>query len=66
MKTLFSVMVFALVSLSAQAREAPQPSTQATQLNCQPPSSAPAANAPQDQFDQYSWQMFIALNYGYH
>lgn len=63
MKTLVSVMLLGLVSLSAQAREAPEPSTLATQLNCQPPSSAPAANASQDQFDQYSWQLFIALNW---
>ncbi|MGR3889793.1 hypothetical protein [Pseudomonas sp. 1152_12] len=63
MKTLLSVMLLGLVSLSALAREAPQPSTQATQLNCQPPTSAPAATASQDQFDQYSWQLFIALNW---
>ncbi len=63
MKTLLSVMLLGLVSLPALAREEPQPSTLATQLNCQPPTSAPAANAPQDQFDQYSWQMFVALNW---
>lgn len=39
------------------------PSVQASQLNCQPPSTAPAATAGQDQFDQYSWQMFIALSW---
>ncbi|KAF2406388.1 hypothetical protein SAMN04490179_4220 [Pseudomonas antarctica] len=63
MKTLLRVMLLGLVSLSAQAREAPQPSTLATQLNCQAPTSAPAATASQDQFDQYSWQLFIALNW---
>ena len=63
MKTLLSVMLLGLVSLPALAREEPQASTLATQLNCQPPTSAPAANAPQDQFDQYSWQMFVALNW---
>lgn len=59
----FCLMALGLFSLSAQAREEPQPATLATQLNCQPPGSAPAANASQDQFDQYSWQMFIALNW---
>lgn len=63
MKTLLSVMLLGLASLPALAREEPQASTLATQLNCQPPTSAPAANAPQDQFDQYSWQMFVALNW---
>ena len=40
-----------------------KPLALATQLNCQPPTRAPAANASQDQFDQYSWQLFIALNW---
>ncbi|WP_419794922.1 hypothetical protein MYA83_10375 [Pseudomonas palleroniana] len=63
MKMLLSVMLLGLASLSAQAREAPQPSAQATQLNCRPPTSAPAADAGQGPFDNYSWQLFIALNW---
>ncbi|MGY2375555.1 hypothetical protein ACW9IB_13725 [Pseudomonas sp. SDO524_S393] len=59
----FSLLLLGLASLSSQAREAPEPATLAAGLNCQPPSTAPAANASQDQFDQYSWQMFIALNW---
>ncbi|MCX5510031.1 hypothetical protein [Pseudomonas sp. BJa3] len=58
-----SVITLGLASLTALAREQALPSSQATQLDCQPPSSAPAANASQDQFDRYSWQLFIALNW---
>ncbi|UQS16282.1 hypothetical protein [Pseudomonas sp. HS6] len=59
----YSVMLLGLASLPALAREQAMPSVQASQLNCQPPSTAPAATAGQDQFDQYSWQMFIALSW---
>ncbi len=63
----FTMVLLGLVNLSALALEQPQgqavPSTQATRLNCQPPSTAPAANASQDLFDQYSWQLFIAVNW---
>jgi hypothetical protein len=58
----FSMILLGLASLPALAREQAMPSVQASQLNCQPPSTAPAATAGQDQFDQYSWQMFIALS----
>ncbi|NWD67017.1 hypothetical protein HX870_05335 [Pseudomonas gingeri] len=58
-----SVMLLGLASLPVLAREQAMPSTLATHLNCQPPGSAPAATASQDLFDQYSWQMFIALNW---
>lgn len=58
-----AVIVIGLASPPALARETPAASTLATPLNCQPPSSAPVATASQDQFDQYSWQMFIALNW---
>ncbi|PCR94635.1 hypothetical protein CP336_19955 [Pseudomonas fluorescens] len=65
MKTTFrySVILLGLASLPVLAREQAMTSTQASQLNCQPPSTAPAATAGQDQFDQYSWQMFIALSW---
>ena len=65
----FCVMLVGLASLpalileQALAREQAMPSTQASNLSCQPPSTAPVATASQDQFDQYSWQMFIALNW---
>jgi hypothetical protein len=59
----YSVMLLGLASLPVLAREQAMPSVQASQLNCQPPSTAPAATAGQDQFDQYSWQMFIALSW---
>ncbi len=58
-----AVIVIGLASPPALARETPAASALATPLNCQPPSSAPVATASQDQFDQYSWQMFIALNW---
>lgn len=32
-------------------------------LSCQFPASAPAATATQQDFDMYSWQMFVALNW---
>lgn len=61
----FTAMLLGVVSLPALALA---PSQQAmpkttTTLDCQPPTTAPAANASQDLFDQYSWQMFIALNW---
>lgn len=65
MKTLlcFSVMLLGLASLPALAREHAAPLAVAANLNCQPPATAPAASAGQDQFDQYSWQLFVALNW---
>ncbi|WP_260963056.1 hypothetical protein [Pseudomonas citri] len=62
----FSVMLLSLASLPALALQTPEqarPASQATSLNCQPPTTAPAASASQDQFDQYSWQLFIAMNW---
>ncbi|ROO31486.1 hypothetical protein [Pseudomonas sp. 7SR1] len=61
----FTAMLLSVVSLPALAlapsqQDTPKPTTT---LNCQPPNTAPAANASQDLFDQYSWQMFIALNW---
>lgn len=37
--------------------------TAPTNTQCQPPTSAPAANASQQAFDDYSWQLFVALNW---
>ncbi|BBP64354.1 MULTISPECIES: hypothetical protein [Pseudomonas] len=65
MKT-FTVMLLGLASLPALALDQTQTSTEPTQassLDCQPPTTAPAATASQDLFDQYSWQLFIALNW---
>jgi hypothetical protein len=59
----FSVMLLGLACLPTLAREQALPSPLATQLNCQPPANAPAPTAGQAQFDQYSWQLFIALNW---
>jgi hypothetical protein len=65
MKT-FILILLGLASLPAlalnQTRDQSEP-VQASTLNCQPPTTAPAANASQDLFDQYSWQMFIAMNW---
>lgn len=63
----FTLVLLGLASLPAlaleQSQEQAMPRTQASNLNCQPPSTAPAANASQDLFDQYSWQLFIAVNW---
>ena len=62
-----TVVLLGLANLPAQALEQSQEQAlrqaQATSLNCQPPSTAPATNASQDLFDQYSWQLFIAMNW---
>lgn len=61
----FTLMLLGAVNLPAFALAPSQqamPKT-ATTLNCQPPTTAPATNAGQDLFDQYSWQLFIALNW---
>lgn len=65
MKTLvcFSMLLLGLANLPAQAREATQPSALATSLSCQLPAAAPAAGAGQTPFDEYSWQLFVALNW---
>jgi hypothetical protein len=65
MKTPFrvSMLLLGLVSLPLLAREQAMPATLASTLDCQTPSRAPAADASQAQFDQYSWQMFVALNW---
>ncbi|MBT2337719.1 MULTISPECIES: hypothetical protein [Pseudomonas] len=64
MKT-FTMLLLGLASLPALALDQTQARNTPTQtsLNCQPPTTAPAANASQDLFDQYSWQLFIALNW---
>lgn len=50
-------------ALACQAREQPQAAATGTTPACQPPTSAPAPNAAQADFDRYSWQLFIALNW---
>ncbi|AOS37929.1 hypothetical protein A0U95_03915 [Pseudomonas brassicacearum] len=63
----FILVLLGLANLPAlgleQSQEQTMPRTQASNLNCQPPSTAPAASASQDLFDQYSWQLFIAVNW---
>lgn len=58
-----TLLLLGLASLPALAREQAMLSTQASNLNCQPPSTAPNATASQELFDQYSWQLFIAMNW---
>lgn len=50
-------------ALACQAREQPQAAVTGTTPACQPPTSAPAPTAAQADFDRYSWQLFIALNW---
>lgn len=50
-------------ALACQAREQPQAAAAGTTPACQPPTRAPAPSAAQADFDRYSWQLFIALNW---
>lgn len=49
-------------SLSAIALEQPQQSSSVSTA-CQPPATAPEADASQQDFDRYSWNVFVALNW---
>lgn len=59
----FSLILLGLLSLPAVAREQPAQTTSGIDLSCQPPSVVPIADASQDAFDRYSWQMFVALSW---
>lgn len=58
-----TALLLGLSCLPALAREQASPVQLASHLNCLPPATAPAANAGQDTFDRYSWQLFIAMNW---
>ncbi len=52
-----------LLGLGSQQASALQPSAAAPQTSCPPTAAVPAAGASQQAFDQYSWKMFINLNW---
>lgn len=62
---LTGLALLALACASCNLREqSPAPTTPAaTNAQCQPPTNAPAATASQQAFDDYSWRLFIALNW---
>ncbi|MCU9948241.1 hypothetical protein [Pseudomonas sp. PDM13] len=58
-----ALLAFACASCNVR-EQAPAPTTPAPiSTACQPPTAAPAANASQQAFDDYSWKLFIALNW---
>lgn len=66
MNTRFRLTGLALAlstSLSAFALEQPQQSSSVSTQACQPPATAPEADASQQDFDRYSWNLFVALNW---
>ncbi|KAF0867117.1 hypothetical protein [Pseudomonas sp. LD120] len=54
---------FVLLGLGSLPASALQPGASPTQTTCPPSAVVPAAGASQAAFDQYSWQMFISLNW---
>ncbi|WP_233010335.1 hypothetical protein [Rheinheimera faecalis] len=50
-------------SFNSIAQDQPKKSGLLWNWSCQFPTSVPAASASQQEFDLYSWQMFIALNW---
>lgn len=59
-----ALMALLGVSLTACTKEeAPTETTAQSALQCTQPAVTPAPSASQEDFDRYSWQMFIALNW---
>jgi hypothetical protein len=61
----FCLLALAALNLPAQAREQSQTVKSGLQWtwSCQFPTQTPAPTASQQEFDLYSWQMFVALNW---
>lgn len=59
------LLALAAFSLPTQARDQSQLQQSGLQwtATCQPPTTVPPPTASQQDFDQYSWQMFVALNW---
>lgn len=58
-----ALLLLALSSLSIIAQDQPKHSGLQWRWSCQFPTAVPAASSSQQEFDLYSWQMFIALNW---
>jgi len=59
----FTALPLMLLGLGSLPASALQPAAADAQTTCPPSAVVPAAGASQAAFDQYSWQMFINLNW---